>query len=162
MSSDIEKATAIFDRALETELEGLRVYEEAEAKVTDPGAKEIFALLARAERGHVAQIEEAKGADLSIFAKRDWKGNFTAEFDKEFASIGRLVVPEVPDEAVDMTALEAIDTGIKLEKAAIEFYSNAREQVSDVGVGNFFGSLLATERMHLVLLELKRDSMVYD
>ena len=160
--SDIDKASAIFDKALETEKEGLRVYKEAAAKVKDEGAKEIFTMLAKAEAIHVRQIEEAKGADLSIYSSREWKGNFNAELAKEIENIGRLVVPKVSDDAVaDATALEAIDIGIKLEKAGIEFYSNARDQLSDVGAGNFFGSLLATERTHLLLLEMKRDTLVY-
>ena len=159
--SDIDKASAIFDKALETEREGLRVYKEAASKVKDEGAKEIFNMLARAEAIHIKQIEEAKGADLSIYSSREWKGNFNAELAKEIENIGRLVVPQITDETVDATALEAIDIGIKLEKAGIEFYSNARDQLSDVGAGNFFGSLLATERTHLLLLEMKRDSMVY-
>ena len=159
--SDIDKASAIFDKALETEKEGLRVYKEAASKVKDAGAKEIFQMLARAEAIHIKQIEEARGADLSIYSSREWKGNFNAELSKEIENIGRLIVPKITDEAVDATALEAIDIGIKLEKAGIEFYSNARDQLSDVGAGNFFGSLLATERTHLLLLEMKRDSMVY-
>ena len=159
--SDIDKASAIFDKALETEREGCRIYTEAAAKVKDPGAKEIFEILAKAEAGHIKQIEEAKGADLSIYSSREWKGNFSTELAKEIENIGRLVVPKLTDEVADATALEAVDIGIELEKAGIEFYSNAREQLSDIGAGNFFGSLLATERTHLLLLEMKRDSMVY-
>ena len=98
---------------------------------------------------------------MSVFASREWKGSFKAELEKDIASIGRLVVPAVTDEMADITALEAVDVGIKLEKDSIEFYSNARDQVSDPGAGNFFGSLLATERTHLLLLEMKRDSLVY-
>ncbi len=159
--SDIDKASAIFDKALETEKEGLRVYKEAASKVKDAGAKEIFQMLARAEAIHIKQIEEAKGADLSIYSSREWKGNFNAELAKDIENIGRLVVPKLKDEVADATALEAIDIGIKLEKTGIEFYSKARDQLSDIGAGNFFGSLLATERTHLLLLEMKRDSMVY-
>ncbi|UCC15982.1 MAG: hypothetical protein JSU58_06295, partial [Dehalococcoidales bacterium] len=80
---------------------------------------------------------------------------------QEIEKIVRLVVPEVCDDKVDATALEAIDIGIKLEKDAIEFYTNAREQISEVGAGNFFGTLISTERTHLFFLEMKRDSMVY-
>lgn len=159
MSSDLEKAAAIFDKALETEKEGLRVYKEAASKVKDPGAKEIFEMLARAEAIHVRQIEEAKGADLSVFAKHDWKGEFKSDIEKDIESIGRLVIPAITDEIADVTALEAIDVGINLEKTSIEFYSNARDTAGDPGIGNFFGSLVGTERMHLLLLEMKKDSM---
>jgi rubrerythrin len=159
--SDIDKASAIFDKALETEKEGLRIYKEAAEKVKDEGAKEIFTILAKAEAGHVKQIEEAKGADLSIYASREWKGNFSAELAKDIENVGRLVVPKLTDEVADATALEAVDIGIKLEKAGIEFYSRARDQLNDIGAANFFGSLLATERTHLLLLEMKRDSLVY-
>ena len=161
MPSDLEKAATILDKAIETEQEGLRIYEEAAAKVKDPGAKEIFEMLARAERGHIKMIEEVKAADMAVWSTHDWKGNFKDEITQEIEKIGRLVVPEVSDDQVDATALEAIDIGIKLEKEAIEFYTNAREQISEIGAGNFFGMLISTERTHLFFLEMKRDSMVY-
>jgi rubrerythrin len=161
MPSDLEKASAILDKAIETEQEGLRVYKEAAVKVNDPGAKEIFEMLARAERGHIKMIEEVKAADMAVWSTHNWKGNFKEEITQEIEKIGRLVVPEVGDDKADATALEAIDIGIKLEKEAIEFYSNAREQISEIGAGNFFGMLISTERTHLFFLEMKRDSMVY-
>jgi rubrerythrin len=161
MTSDLEKATAILDKAIETDQEGLRVYEEAAAKVKDAEAKEIFEMLARAERGHIKMIEDVKAGDMAVWSSHDWKGNFKSEITEEIEKIGRLVVPEVGDDKVDATALESIDIGIKLEKDAIEFYSNAREQISEIGAGNFFGMLISTERTHLFFLEMKRDSMVY-
>lgn len=161
MTSDLEKASVILDKAIETEQEGLKVYEEAITKVKDPQAKEIFEMLARAERGHIKMIEEVKAADIAVWAHHDWKGNFKEEITQEIEKIGRLVVPEVGDKAVDASALEAIDFGLKLEKAAIEFYTNAREQISEIGVGNLFGMLISAERTHLFFLEIKRDAMVY-
>jgi len=161
MSSDFERSSVILDKAIETEQEGLKVYEEAIGKVKDPEAKEIFEMLARAERGHIKMIQEVKDADAEVYSRHDWQGNFKTEITQEIERIGRLVVPEVGDKAVDATALEAIDIGLKLEKAAIEFYTNAREQISEIGVGNLFGMLISAERTHLFFLEMKRDSMVY-
>ncbi|OGN88357.1 MAG: hypothetical protein A2158_05305 [Chloroflexi bacterium RBG_13_46_14] len=161
MSSDLERASAILDKAIETEQEGLKVYEEATAKVKDPEAKEIFEILARAERGHIKMIEEVKAGDTAVYSKHEWKGNFKTEITQEIEKIGRLVLPEVANKAVDATALEAIDIGIKLEKVSIEFYTNAREQISEIGAGNLFGMLISAERTHLFFLEMKRDSMVY-
>ncbi len=161
MTSDLERSSAILDRAIETEQEGLRVYEEAIAKVKDPEAKEIFEMLAKAERGHIKMIQEVKDADAEVYAKHDWQGNFKTEITEEIERIGRLVVPEVGDKAVDATALEAIDIGLKLEKAAIEFYTHAREQVSEIGAGNLFGMLISAERTHMFFLEMKRDTMIY-
>jgi rubrerythrin len=161
MSSDLEKVRAILDKAIETEQEGLKVYEEAIAKVKDPEAKEIFELLARAERGHIEMIEEVKAAEIATYSNHEWQGNFKTEITREIEEIGRLVVPEIGDKAVDATALEAIDIGIELEKKSIEFYTNAREQISELGTGNLFGMLISAERTHQFFLEIKRDSMVY-
>src|SRR4030042_6879943 len=161
MSSDLERASSILDKAIETEQEGLKVYEEAAVIVKDPEAKEIFEILARAERGHIKMIEEVKAGDTAVYSKHEWKGNFKTEITQEIEKIGRLVVPEVANKAVDTTALEAIDIGIKLEKVSIEFYTNAREQISEIGAGNLFGMLISAERTHLFFLEMKRDSMVY-
>ena len=104
---------------------------------------------------------EVKDADAEVYTKHDWQGNFKTEITQEIERIGRLIVPEVGDKAVDATALEAIDIGLKLEKAAIEFYTNAREQISEIGAGNLFGMLISAERTHMFFLEMKRDSMVY-
>jgi rubrerythrin len=161
MPSDLEKVSTILDKAIETEQEGLRVYEEATAKVKDPEAKEIFELLARAERGHIEMLEEVKASEVATHSNHEWQGNFKAEITREIEKIGRLVVPEIGDKAVDTTALEAINIGIELEKKSIEFYTNAREQVSELGVGNLFGLLISAERTHQFFLEIKRDSIVY-
>lgn len=158
MMSDIEKAMALFDKAIETEQEGIKVYSEAAAKVKDPRAKEIFTTLAEAERGHIRTIEKAKAADLDTYSKMNWKDNFATKLNQELVDIGRLKIPDITDEMVnDATALDAINIGIQLEKDSIEFYDNARKQVTDIGVGNMFASLMSTERIHLFLLENHRD-----
>lgn len=106
-------------------------------------------------------IEELKAAEVETYSNHEWQGNFKAEITREIEKIGRIIVPEVGDKAVDATALEAIDIGIELEKKSIEFYTNAREQVSEQGIGNLFGLLISAERTHQFFLEIKRDSMVY-
>ncbi len=156
--SDLEKAMALFDKAIETEQEGLKVYTEAAIKTKDPRAKEIFTTLAEAERGHIRTIEKAKAADLGTYSKMNWKHNFVAKLNQEIDDIGRLKIPEITDEMVaDASALDAINIGIQLEKDSIEFYDNARKQVTDIGIANMFASLLSTERIHLFLLENHRD-----
>ncbi|MBN2238490.1 MAG: ferritin family protein [Dehalococcoidales bacterium] len=156
--SDIEKAMALFDKAMETEAEGLKVYEDAAARVKDPRAKEIFSLLAEAERGHMEQIEKAKNADIAAYSSKEWRGSFVSKLNQEIEDIGRLKIPAISDVVTDdATALDAITMGIKLEKESIEFYDNARKQVSDIGIANLFSTLLSTERIHLFLLENHKD-----
>ena len=157
MPSDIEKAVELLDQAMETEREGLKAYEEAASKARDPEAKKIFEMLAEAEREHIRVIQDAKEADKYTYASHDWKGQFVSEIGKEIEAIGRQDIPIATDEAASATALEAINMGIKMEQTSIAFYADAQTKVSDLGVANLFGSLLSTERIHLFLLELRKD-----
>jgi rubrerythrin len=159
MPSDIERSAALYDKAMETERDGMKFYEEAAAKVKDPEAKAIFKMLAAAERGHLKQIEGAKAATIRTYSTHDWKGGFVAELGKEIEAIGRLELPKITDKTESATVLDAVNTGIKLEEASIAFYTNARAQVSDIGVGNLFGSLVLTERVHLFLLQVQKDAI---
>jgi len=157
MQPSRETALGIFDKAMETEREGIKVYGEAAAKVQDVKAKEIFRLLAKAEYKHLSDIEKIKEDDRYVYSSYAWKGNFVSEISKEIEAIGRQHLPKPTAEIISASALDAINRGIKLEEDSIAFYSDASTKLTDPGAATLFGILLTTERVHLFLLELEKD-----
>ena len=157
MQSRRETALEIFDKAMETEREGIKVYEEAAAKVQDVKARAIFRMLAKAEHEHLSNIGKIKEDDRYVYSSYAWKGDFVSEIGKEIEAIGRQHLPKSTDEIISVSALDAINRGIKLEEDSIAFYSDAKTKLTDPGAATLFGILLTTERVHLFLLELEKD-----
>ena len=162
MQPDQEKALELFDKAMETESEGIKVYEKAAAKAQDVKAREIFQMLAEAERRHLNIIGITKEDVRHTYSSYTWKDSaFVSEIGKEIEAIGRQYLPKSTDEVISASALDAINIGIKVEQESIAFYSDAKTQVTDPGVANLFNILLASERMHLLFLELQESYIKY-
>jgi len=161
MKPSEEAALELFDKAMETEREGIEVYEEAAAKALDIKAREIFQMLAEAERQHLSIIEITKEDVRRTYSARAWKGDFVGEIGKEIEVIGRQYLPESTDEVVSASALDALNIGIKVEQDSIDFYSDAKNKVTDPGVANLFNILLLSERVHLLLLELNKSNITH-
>ena len=161
MKPSEEAALELFDKAMETEREGIKVYEEAAAKAQDVKAREIFQMLAEAERKHLSIIEITKEDVRQTYSSHTWKGDFVSEIGKEIEAIGRQYLPKSTDEIVSAGALDSINMGIKVEEDSIAFYSDAKTKVADPGVANLFNILLASERVHLLFLELEKSYITY-
>ena len=161
MKPSEEAALEIFDKAMETEREGIKVYEEAAAKAQDVKAREIFQMLAEAEHRHLSIIELTKEDVRHTYSSHTWKGDFVSEIGKEIEAIGRQYIPKSTDEIVSASALDAINMGIKVEEDSIAFYSDAKAKGIDPGVANLFNILLASERAHLLFLELEKNYITY-
>ncbi len=161
MQQDREKTLELFNKAMETESEGIKIFEEAAAKAQDVKAREIFQMLAEAERRHLSIIEITKEDVRKTYSAHAWKGDFISEAGKEIEAIGRQYLPKLTDEIVSASALDAINMGIKVEQDSIAFYSDAKTKVADPGVANLFNILLASERMHLLLFELNKSYITY-
>ena len=158
MKPDEKTALEVFDKAMETEREGIKVYEEAAAKAEDIKAREIFQMLANAERRHLSIIEITKEDVRHTYSSYTWKDHdFVAEIGKELEAIGRQYLPKSTDEIISASELDAVNMGIKVEEASIAFYSDAKTKVTDPGVANLFNILLASERVHLLFLELNKN-----
>ncbi len=161
MKPSEEAALELFDKAMETESEGIKVYGEAAAKAQDVKAREIFQMLAEAERRHLNIIGITKEDIRKTYSIHDWKGGFTSEVDKEIEAIGRQHLPKLTDVVVSANALEALNMGIKVEQASIAFYSDDKTKITDPSVASLFNILLRSERAHLSLLELNKNDIVY-
>jgi len=161
MKPSEEAALELFDKAMETEREGVEIYEEAAAEAQDVKVREIFQMLAEAERRHLSIIEITKEDVRHTYSSYKWEGDFVGEIGKEIEAIGRQYIPKSTDEIVSASALDAINAGIKVEQDSIAFYSDAKTKVADPGVANLFNILLASERVHLLLFELEKNYITY-
>ena len=161
MKPSEEAALELFDKAMETESEGIEVYEEAAAKAQDVKAREIFQMLVEAERDHYSLIENTKESVRNSYSSHAWKGDFVGEIGKEIEAIGRQYIPKLTDEIISASVLDAINAGIKVEQDSIDFYSDAKTKVTDPGVANLFNILLLSERAHLLLFELNKTYITY-
>ena len=161
MKPSEEAALELFDKAMETEREGIKVYEEAAAKAQDVKAREIFQMLAEAERRHLSIIEITKEDVRHTYSSYTWKGDFVSEVGKEIEAIGRQYLPKLTDEIVSASALDALNRGIKVEQDSIALYSDAKTKVTNPGVANLFNILLLSERAHLLLFELNKNYITY-
>jgi len=161
MQPGIETALELFSKAMETEREGIKFYEEAAAKAQDVKAREIFQMLAEAERRHLSIIEITKEDIRKTYSSHAWKGDFISEIGKEIEAIGRQYIPKSTDETVSASVLDALNIGIKVEQDSIAFYSDAKTKVTDPGVASLFNILLLSERAHLLLLELNKSYITY-
>ena len=152
MKSGQEKALELFDKAAETEREGIKLYEEAAAKAQDVKAGEIFKMLAEAERKHLSLIKNTKEDVRDTYSSYAWKGeDFLSEIGIEIEAIGRQYLPKLTDEIVSASELDAINMGIKVEQDSIAFYSDAKTKVTDPAVLNLYNILLTSESVHLFL-----------
>ncbi|GAG87825.1 unnamed protein product [marine sediment metagenome] len=121
MKPSEEAALELFDKAMETEIEGIEVYEEAAAKAQDVKAREIFQMLAEAECKHLSIIEITKEEVRRNYSSHAWKGDFVGEIGKEIEAIGRQYLPKSTDEIISASALDALNMGIKVEQDSIAF-----------------------------------------
>jgi rubrerythrin len=149
-----EEALKLFDKAMETENEGIKFYEEAAAKVQNAKAREIYLSLAEGERSHLHLIEGAKKDTRDLYSNHAWTGDFTGEIGKEIEAIGRQHLPELKGDIVSASAFDAVNMGIKVEQESIAFYSAAKDKISAPGVANLFSHLYHFETVHLLFLEL--------
>ncbi len=161
MQPDREKGLEVFNKAMETESEGIKVFEEAAAKAQDVKARGIFQMLAEAERRHLSIIKITKEDARHTYSSHAWKGDFISEIGGEIEAISRQYIPKLTDEVVSASALDAINIGIKVEQDSIAFYSDAKTKVTNPEVANLFNILLLSERAHLLLLELNKNYITY-
>lgn len=149
-----EEALELFNKAMETETEGIKFYEEVAGKVQDVKAREIFQMLAKSEHRHVSLIEEAREGVRGMYSSDAWTGDFVSGVGKEIEAIGRFYLPKLKDGIIYASAFDALNLGIKVEQASIDFYSAAKTKVTAPGVANLFSTLSNFETVHLLLLEL--------
>lgn len=144
------KEMEILKKAILNEHEGYQFYRLAAESVDDPEVKAVFEFLAAEEQGHEKwlrgifkdlmghnppNVEVMPGPDISS------PGIFTRENIKK---AGDMVV-------------SALHIGIMMEKASVDFYSEAAGKTTLPGVKDFYLKLSNWESKHLDRLEEAYD-----
>jgi len=152
MSNEPEAALDMFCTAMEMKERKRTLYEDAMKACPDQVGIETFRMLRDAEQEHVQRIkdiyEELKKGKV-------WTGTcrlhtFEGEGKK---TLLRKIAEEhgkVPQACVDDVA--AIETGLKLENASIEFFENRLAQAVESVEREFLERMIAEEREHHILL----------
>ncbi len=151
-------AANILRNAIEMELEGQRLFEEASERMKHPHAKEVFLNLVKQEMSHVQII----GHELHrIESGLGWSSLETAKSGQEgyprisvFDRKGIHVTGLNPD----IGELEVINLGIEVEKKSIDYYRDAGSKVDDQKAREIFNWLVNEEAGHLLILKAEYDS----
>ncbi len=139
-------------RALQAEKWGYEFYLGASQRAKDLKAKKIFLRLTQEEIDHqlaLKKLLEKMGEDWDI---KDITP--MAMPGIELPSLKEIAKKEISDK-------EALEIGIKMEEAAIKFYTELGRMVNDKEDKNFFRQLVDFEKEHLTSLQ-KSYSAIFD
>jgi rubrerythrin len=147
-----EAAMEMFCTALDMKEKKKALYEDAMKTCPDQVGIETFRMLKEAEDEHLKRITELydevkKGKDWANVCKLH-------DFDSEDRQdVLRRIAKEhsqVPKACVDDVV--AIETGMKLENASIEFFEKQSAKATDHAEQEFLDRMIAEEREHYILL----------
>ena len=137
--------------ALDTENEGLEMYEKASAKASNPLAREIFLGLAGDEKSHLAMIERiAEGMGMSAALEVALKGTPTHRMKTIFTEARDEVIE---GQAVSADELEAIKIALDFERKGYGFYTQAAKDAEDADEKALFEMLALEEDEHYRILD---------
>jgi len=153
MAQGSERSLEMLAAALEKERRGHEFYKEALEKCSNELGKEIFRILMAEEGVHIQRVRDIYGALESGKAwTSEWQKHRVVNEDLETvcreraARLGPMVKPDSGD-------LEALDIGVGMEQAAINFYLDQEPKAVDALEKQFVTQMIAEERSHLRALE---------
>ena len=160
MSTEFDAITDVLKKAFQVEVDGFTFYSMTAERAAKPAVKKLFERLARDETEHQAYIKavmrryEDHGASSFSFDRRDPDlGEYSSEiFTESFKEQAQGEIFETG----------ALSIGIQLESNAVEFFSSAAQEASDLQVRGFFRFLADWEGSHLRILEQLYDSIHVD
>jgi rubrerythrin len=158
-TQDIEGALAVVRRAIHDEIAGQRFYQDAAYHSVDPWAKEIFATLAQEEEDHSrlllleyeALTTQGRWIDLDTARTSDAEVDITRltfSDDEPFPALfpAQWSVEGIVDRRTD--DLGALAFGIKMERRAIDLYSQAASACAGPAAREAFEFLVQEEVRH--------------
>ena len=150
-------ALRVIDTAKEVERKGQAFYQEAANAVSDQRVKSLFLELAGEEARHIQDLEEIRIGFEKAFPNLPHEvsaSDLTARFKD-------VLFPDDPSKIMadtgKLTEIQALERGIQLERDTIDLYEGAAEKEVNPGAANAFRRLVMKERMHLHILNQRRD-----
>ena len=141
----------LLDSAIYKEIASQAVYEAAQSKTEDPGAKALMKELAKEELGHSQRLKKLKEKGLP---KRDWHQENVPNLKiSQYLSGG---------DTVEGAGLQdTLIFAMKREQQAVEFYSHMMSLMRDETAKNLCASLVQEELKHKLRLEMLYDDLFY-
>ena len=147
-----EAIVDIFCTATEMKEKKRVLYEKAMQSCTDSVGSQTFRMLRDAEQEHMDRIAEiqtalGKGALSSDACRlRVTPAGDTKAFLKRLTAERKKLTKACADDVL------AIETGLSLENAAIEYFNKEKDRTKDTGVKEFLEHLIEEDRAHYTLL----------
>ena len=160
MNKEFDSIADVLKKAFQVEVDGYTFYSMTAERAAKPAVQKLFERLARDETEHQAYIKavmrryEDQGANSFRFDRRDPDlGEFSSQiFTESFKEQAQGEVFETG----------ALSIGIQLESNAVEFFSSAAQEASDLQVRGFYRFLADWEGSHLRILQQLYDSIRAD
>jgi len=151
MGNPTEAIQAMLCTALEMKQRKRALYEEGLNACPDQVGKETFIILRDAETEHARQIQEIN----EEFKKgKSWADacKFFPEQENLKKALHRITQEQAEVGAVCADDIRALEVGMKLEEASIEFFRGQLSTTQDATARQFLERMVSDEREHFMLL----------
>jgi rubrerythrin len=167
---DLESALAVIRRAIASEIAGQRFYSEAAFHCIDPWAKEVFADLVTEEEAHTrlllleyeALTTQGRWIDPEVAMASSSEVDITKFTFPDQEPTEELFPPQwSATEAIDRRAddLAALAFGVRLERKAIDLYTQAARETDDPVAIEAYNFLVEEETRHYDQLRAQWQSL---
>ncbi len=147
---EIEQYRNVIEKAIQSEIDARRFYEQVSDRIKDDYLKKVFAEFAAEEARHeqiLTDILNQKKVDAAYF-----------DCDKDFHVSETVDMPKVSE---NMDLKNAIGLAMKNEEIAMKKYTGLAENCTDAGLKTIFLDLAAMERGHKHTMEEKFVDVAY-
>jgi rubrerythrin len=148
MNRKMQSSIKMLDTALKMEEKGQAFYKEAASSCRNPQCKEIFTGLIKDEVVHIRRIKQIYDSSIASNCwTRGWESIKGAEenLGALFKGLATKAREKIKAEASD---LEAVDLGLDLELASINFYQDHRAKSTDPLEAAFLDQMIIEEKGH--------------
>ncbi len=148
--SDMEATLAALHMAIQTEIDGHTFYQRFAEQTEDANARAMFERLARDEVMHLELLTSTKA---TLEESGEW-AEYTGVTQDPVEGAPIFSRERVEQNIVAYTSdLSALRMAYLIEKDAVDFYTQAAEQIEDPNGQRMFSDLVKMEQNHLDLLE---------
>jgi len=151
MTSATDALQAMFCTALEMKEKKKILYEDALKTCPDQVGQETFRILLDAETGHSHQIQEIYE---ELKQGKAWADacKFYPEQENLKKAFRRIAEEQHEVGPICADDVRALETGMKLEEAAVRFFEDQLKHTTDSLTRQFLERMVTDEREHFVLL----------
>lgn len=157
MVDESQEHLQVLRNAIQMELEGKNFFERAAGRMRHERAKEMFEGLVKQEQRHIEVLGKeferlSQGKSWMSLEEADGlsSGSPRVSVFKD-SELRRIRLSE------DAGELEALSIGIKVEQKSIDYYTSARDRVTDKNAKAVFDWLVEEESGHLTILNAERE-----